>query len=155
MTGKINSKDLVALHKAFKLFQVQLPDAGDDVLKDTAKMIARESASKVQSRPGSRGSYKREPGAYDAKMRNQAPSVEIQRGGTAIAAEYGANFHVVFGNRVAAKSMKRRVFGGRVKRWRSGKVVGKLVKTDLPDAEKRLAKAFDQTAEKTFTRLGL
>lgn len=155
MPGKINSKDLVALHKAFKQFQVILPDAGDDVLKDTAKMITRESAGKVMSRPGSRGGYKREPGSYDAVMRNQAPAVEIQRGGTAVAAEYGANFHVVFGNRVAAKSMKRRVFGARVKRWRSGKVVGKLVKADLPAAEKRLAIAFDKTAEKTFTRLGL
>lgn len=153
--AKMDTKDLLKLQKAFKQFAVRLPDAADEVLVQTAKTITRESASKVMSRPGSRGGYKREPGAYDAVIRNAANAVEIQRGGTAIAAEYGANFHTVFGNRVVAKTMKRRVFGARVKRWRSGKVVGKLIKADLPAAEKRLAIAFDKEAEKTFDRLGL
>lgn len=153
--AKLDTKDLMKLEKAMRLFAVRLPDAADEVLVDTVRDISKDSASVVMSRPGSRGSYKREPDAYDAVIRNKANAIEIQRGFTAIAAEYGANFHHVFGKRVPVKSMKRRVFGARVKRWRSGKVVGKLVKTDLPAAEKRLAIAFDKEAEKTFTRLGL
>ena len=153
--AKLDTRDLMKLEKAMKLFAVRLPDAADQVLVDTAKDISSDSRNVVMSRPGSRGSYKRQPDAYDAVIRNKANAVEIERGFTAIAAEYGANFHTVFGNRVAAKSMKRRVFGARVKRWRSGKVVGKLIKTDLPAAEKRLAIAFDKEAEKTFDRLGL
>ena len=155
MPGSVNTKDLVKLEKAMKLFAVRLPDAAEDELKDTTNLIEKAAVGAVSQRPGSRGGYKREPGAYHHGMRNKAPAVEIDRGFTAIGAEYGANYHVVFGNRVLAKSMKRRVFGARVKRWTAGKVVGKLIKADLPKAEKRLAIAFDKEAEKTFTRLGL
>lgn len=155
MPAKVQSKDLVRLEQALKLFRVRLPDAGEKVLGDTAEKIAKESKGKVMSRPGSRGSYHREPESYDTQMRSGAHAVEIERGGTAVAAEYGANYHYVFGHRVLAKSMKRRVFGARVKRWTSGKVTGKLIKADLPAAEKRLAIAFDKSAERTFDRLGL
>lgn len=155
MPASVQTKDLVKLEKALKLFAVRLPEAGQQELKDTTELIDRAATSLVSQRPGSRGSYKREPTAYGHTIRNREPAVEIARGFTAIAAEYGANFHTVFGNRVPAKSMKRRVFGARVKRWKSGKVVGKLIVTDLPKAERRLAKAFDKEAERTFTRMGL
>jgi hypothetical protein len=81
--------------------------------------------------------------------------VSIDRGGTAIAAEFGATFHTVFGKRVKQASMKRRVFGARVKRMLSGKVVGKVIKADLPSMERNLAITFDQTAEADFRKAGL
>lgn len=155
MAAKVDARDLLKLERAMRRFAVRLPDAGDEVLEDTAEMMERDSSRAVATRPGSRGSYHREPGAYGTAVRNGAHAVTIERGGTAVAAEYGANYHHVFGRRVLAKSMKRRVFGGRVKRWRSGKVVGKLVKADIPHAEKRLAIAFDKAAEAEFTKLGL
>lgn len=155
MPASVDTKDLKRLEQAIKLFAVRLPDEGEKVLAKTAKSMAGDAASKVMSRPGSRGSYHREPEAYDTAKRSGAHAVDIQGGGTAIAAEYGATYHYVFGRRVTAKSMKRRVFGARIKRWSSGKVVGKLIKADLPAAEKRLAIAFNKDAERVFDRLGL
>ena len=155
MPGKVDSRDLIKLERALKLFAVRLPDAGEKVLEKTAEQNAGRSGSLVMSRPRARGKYKREPGAYSDVKRKGAHSIKIEAGGTAIGAEFGANFHTVFGKRVAAKSMKRRVFGGRVKRNTSGKVVGQTVKKDLPQAERRLAVAFDKAAEKEFRKAGL
>ena len=148
-------QDLQKLEKALKQFAVRLPEAGDKVLEDTARLMAREGKSKLASRPGSRGSYKRMPEDISQETIGGHHGIELQRGGTMIAAEYGATFHWVFGNRVTAKAMKRRVFGARVKRWTSGKVVGKAVKADLPRAERKLAIAFDKEAEKLFDRQGI
>lgn len=155
MPGSVQSSDLVRLERTLKLFAVRLPDAGEKSLEDTAAKNAKRSKGEVMSRPRSRGKYHREPEAYSETVRAGAHAIEIERGGTAIAAEFGANFHTVFGKRIPVKSMKRRVFGARVKRNTSGKVVGKTVKADLPAAEKRLALAFDRTAEKLFRKAGL
>ena len=147
--------DLETLERTMRQFAVKLPAAGDRVLKDTSNQMARQSKSKLSSRPGSRGGYKRMPQDISQETKGKHHGIELARGGTMIAAEYGATFHWVFGKRVAAKSMKRRVYGGRVKRWTSGKVVGKTVKADLPRAERELAVAFDREAEKAFTKAGL
>ncbi len=155
MPGKVTSKDLQRLELVFKQFAVRLPEAGEKVLKKTAQQNTRRSAGAVMGRPRSSGRYKREPGAYSAKEKKGYQGIEIKAGGTAIAAEYGTAFHTVFGRRVPVKSMKRRVFGARVKRATSGKVVGRVVKDDLPKAERRLAIAFDETAEAAFTKAGL
>ena len=147
--------DLERLEKSMRQMAVKLPKAGEKVLEKTSEQMARQSKSKLSSRPGSRGSYKRMPEDISQKSKGKIHGIELQAGGTMIAAEYGANFHHVFGNRVPAKSMKRRVFGARVKRWTSGKVVGKLVKADLPKTERKLAVAFDKEAEKIFSKAGL
>jgi hypothetical protein len=151
----IERSGLPALEAAFKAFAVRLPEAGEEELKDTVRKNTTRSAQAVMSRPGSSGKYHREPDAYSDTVKAGAPAIEIARGGTAIAAEFGANFHTVFGKRVPVKSMKRRVFGARVKRNLSGKVVGRVVKADLPAAERRLAVAFDRAAEREFTKRGL
>lgn len=148
-------QDLQKLEKALKQFAVRLPAAGDRVLEDTSRQIARQAKSKLASRPGSRGSYKRMPQDISQETIGGHHGIELQRGGTMIAAEYGSNFHHVFGRRIPVKSMKRRVFGARVKRWTSGKVVGKTVKADLPKTERKLAIAFDKEAERLFDRQGI
>ena len=150
-----NFDDVEKLHKAFKQFQVRLPDAGDKVLEATSRKIATQGRSKLSSRPGSRGDYKRMPQHLNQATIGGHHGIELQRGGTMIAAEYGTTFHWVFGTRVVAKSMKRRVFGARVKRWTSGKVVGKLIKAELPKTERELAIAFDKQAERIFDKAGL
>ena len=155
MPGSVKAGDIAKVEKVLKSFATRLPEAGALSLEDTAETVARASKGVVMHRPRSRGNYHREPGAYSDVIRKGAPAIEIERGGTAIAAEFGANFHTVFGHRIAAKSMKRRVFGGRVKRNTSGKVVGATVKKDLPRAERDLALAFDKTAEKAFRKAGL
>jgi hypothetical protein len=147
--------DLEKLEKAIKQFAVRLPKAGDKVLEDTSELMARQAKSKLSSRPGSRGNYKRMPQHISQATIGKSHGIELQAGGTMIAAEYGTTFHWVFGNRVTAKSMVRRVFGARVKRWTSGKVVGKAVKADLPRAERKLAIAFDKEAERIFDRQGI
>ena len=147
--------DLLKLQKALKQFAVRLPESGDKVLEDTSRDMARQAKSKLGSRPGSRGSYKRMPEDISQETIQGHHGIELQRGGTMIAAEYGSNFHHVFGNRIPVKSMKRRVYGARVKRWTSGKVVGKAVKADLPKTERKLAIAFDKEAERIFDRQGI
>lgn len=152
----IDTRDLKQLNLAMKQLQARLPKAGEQVIADFAQDTARDAASRVMSRPGSRGNYKREPEAYDwTASRGGDPAVSIERGGTAIGAEFGANFHTVFGHRVPARSMRRRVFGARVKRTLSGKVVGRATKDGLPRAERDLAIAFDRTAEAEFRKRGL
>ena len=146
---------LVKLERTMKLFAVRLPAAGDKELHDTSEKMARKSTSKLGSRPGSRGNYHRMPEDIDQMTKGKFHGVELARGGTMIAAEYGATFHHVFGEKIEAKKMKRRVFGARVKRWTAGKVVGKTVKADIPRLERDLAITFDRTAEKLFTKAGL
>ena len=147
--------DMLKLEKALKQFAVRLPKAGDKVLETTSEQMARRSKSKLGSRPGSRGSYKRMPEDISQETIGGHHGIELARGGTMIAAEYGATFHWVFGNRIQANKMKRRVFGARVKRWTSGKVVGKTVKAELPKTERKLAIAFDKEAERIFDRQGI
>ena len=148
--------DVQQLNLAMKTLQVRLPKAGEQVLQDFAQDISRDAASLVMSRPGSSGKYHREPEAYDwTSSRGGHPAVEIERGGTAIAAEFGATYHTVFGHRVTQRSMKRRVFGARVKRALSGKVVGRATKKGLPVVERDLAVTFDRTAEMEFRKRGL
>jgi hypothetical protein len=154
-TTGIDDRDLRRLQASLNAMRVQLPQAGTDALEDSAKQNTRRSAQAVQSRPGSSGKYKREPGAYSQTVRNGAPAIKIQGGGTAIGAEFGATYHTVFGRRVKAASMRRRVFGARVKRQTSGKVVGRVVKADLPALERRVALAFDKSAERVFDKQGL
>jgi hypothetical protein len=152
----MNTRDLQKLQASINRLRTKLPEAGTDVLEDAARSHATKAASAVMSRPGSSGNYKREPEAYDwTANRGGDPAVSIDRGGTAVAAEFGATYHTVFGKRVAQKSMKRRVFGARVKRALSGKVVGKTIKQDLPSMERDLAVAFDRTAEAEFRKAGL
>jgi hypothetical protein len=152
----MDTRDLRAVQAAINTFRTVLPEAGTKVLEEAAKDNSRKAASAVMSRPGASGKYKREPEAYDwERSRGGHPAVAIERGGTAIGAEFGANFHTVFGRRVSAKSMKRRVFGARVKRTLSGKVVGRVTKQALPGMERDLAIAFDHTAEREFTKRGL
>jgi hypothetical protein len=147
--------DLAKLELVFKKFAVRLPEAGDKVLEQTSQQIARQGKSKLGSRPGSRGKYKRMPQDISQETIGGHHGIELQAGGTMIAAEYGTTFHWVFGRRVVAKTMKRRVFGARVKRWTSGKVIGKLVKAELPKTEKQLAIAFNKEAQKMFDKAGL
>ena len=147
--------DIAKLERTLKLFAVRLPEAGDKSLERTSHKVANQSRGKLSSRAGSRGKYKRMPEDMGQESKGKFHGIELQRGGTMIAAEYGATFHVVFGKRVTAKSMKRRVFGARVKRLTSGKIVGKTVKADLPRAEKDLALTFDKRAEADFRKAGL
>jgi hypothetical protein len=148
--------DIKQLDLALKHLQVRLPKAGTEVIEGFAQDISRDAASLVMSRPGSSGRYKREPQAYDfTASRGGHPAVKIARGGTAIGAEFGATYHHVFGRRVPQRSMKRRVFGARVKRALSGKVVGKATKAGLPRVERDLAVTFDRTAESEFRKRGL
>jgi hypothetical protein len=135
--------------------RTRLPQAGTEALEDAVVRNTAKSAQAVLGRPGASGKYHREPEAYDETTRKGAPAIRIQGGGTAIAAEYGATYHTVFGRRVKAASMRRRVFGARVKRNTSGKVVGRVVKADLPALERRVAVAFDRAAESVFDREGL
>ena len=152
----IDTRDLKQLNLAMKQLQVRLPKAGTEVLEGFAQDVECDASRLVMTRPGSRGSYKREPQAYDwTANRRGHPAVSIERGGTAIGAEFGATYHTVFGRRMLAKDMKRRVYGARVKRLLSGKVVGKATKLGLPKAEKDLALAFDKTAEAEFRKRGL
>lgn len=152
----IDYRDLKQLDLAMKTLQARLPKAGEEVIEGFAEDTARDAARAVMSRPGSSGKYKRQPEAYDyTASRGGHPAVEIERGGTAIGAEFGATYHTVFGNRVTQRSMKRRVFGARVKRTLSGKVVGRVTKAGLPKVERDLAVAFDRTAEKEFRKRGL
>jgi len=154
---RINDRDLRQLQAAFNALRTRLPEAGTQVLEDTAHDVSKRAAGAVMSRPGSSGRYKRDPDAYDwTASRNGHPAVEISGSSpTAVGAEFGATYHTVFGRRVAAKSMKRRVFGARVKRALSGKVVGRTTKAMLPKVERDLAIAFDRTSEREFTKRGL
>jgi len=156
MKSGMNSRDLQKLQASLNRLRTKLPEAGTEVLEDAARSHSTKAASAVMTRPGSSGRYKREPEAYDwTANRGGDPAVSIERGGTAIAAEFGATFHTVFGRRVPQKSMKRRVFGARVKRTLSGKVVGRTIKQDLPNMERELAITFDRTAEADFRKAGL
>lgn len=154
MPGNVDSKDVKRLTAALKRFPNELIDAGQDALEETTKQLAKDAKHAVRARPGG-GSYKREPGAYRATKTGGNPGVSIQGGGTAIAAEYGTTWHTVFGDRIRASTMKRRVFGAQVSGDLDGYVVGKLVKRNMPGDEKDLAKALDREAERQFKKAGL
>lgn len=128
-------------------------DAADDELEQIAEDHARKAAQRVRSRPGG-GVYRREPDAYDAETRGGAPAISIEGGGTAIGAEFGRRFHDVFGRRVTASSMSRRVFpvpaSGRL-----GYVVGAIIEGDTRRMEDRLSRAIDKRAEAEFRRRGI
>jgi hypothetical protein len=153
--GRIDTRDLDKLERAFKRFQVRLPEAGEKALGEAVERDARQSAQTLQSRPGASGRYKREPGAYSDVVYKGDPAVRIEGGGTAIGAEFGTTYHYVFGRKVLAKSMKRRVFGARTGRGRLGKVVGKTAKANLSKTEREIALAFDREAEAEFRKAGL
>lgn len=152
----VNTKDLERLHKAFRRLRVRLPEAAE---KELAKVVgddAQDAARFAMSRPGARGKYKREPEAYGhVDSYKGDPAITIERGGTAIGAEFGTTYHTVFGTKMLAKSMRRRVFGARTGRGRLGKVAGKTAEKNLPKTERRVAVAFDKEAEREFRRQGL
>ena len=152
----MDTKDLDALERAFKRFRVRLPAAAEDALEDSVKTDTRDAAQFLAKRPGASGKYKRDPGAYRFAENRGAPAVEISSSSpTAVGAEFGTNVHWVFGRKVAAKSMKRRVFGARTGRGRLGKVVGKTAERNIPKTERRIAIAFDKGAAKILKREGL
>lgn len=152
---RLDTRDLDKLEKAFKAFLVRLPDAGEDAIAKSVQRDATQSKSTLSSRPGASGKYKREPEAYSDVMYKGDPAVRIEGGGTAIGAEFGTTYHTVFGRKVLAKSMKRRVFGARTGRGRLGKVVGKTAKANLPKTEREVALAFDKAAERQLRKAGL
>lgn len=152
---RLDTRDLDKLEGVFKRFRVKLPEAGEKALAEAVQRDATQSKSTLSSRPGASGRYKREPEAYSDVMYRGDPAVRIEGGGTAIGAEFGTTYHTVFGRKVLAKSMKRRVFGARVGRGRLGKVVGKTAKANLPKTERDVALAFDREAEREFRKAGL